>query len=166
MDDYLTKPFNKEGLRAVLERWLTPSHQAPAAVTSPAVTPAELASAPVEASIIDDNALANIRKLDKPGAPSIVDRVIDLYFADAPRQISSMRDAIAAADRTTLKRSAHTLKSNSANLGALQLAALCKEMETRAGSESLDGAEDSIVRIELEYAHVRVALADKKSACA
>jgi CheY-like chemotaxis protein/HPt (histidine-containing phosphotransfer) domain-containing protein len=167
MDDYLSKPFTKAALRAALERWLTPAQQAqaPAPVAlnaaAPVVQPAT-AEAPAETvaepTIIDPKALQNIRKLQRPGAPDILEKVINLFFTDAPRQILSMREALAAGDTRTLKRSAHTLKSNSANLGAVKLALACKEMEACAGAAQLERAEQSIDAIEVEFARVRDAL--------
>jgi HPt (histidine-containing phosphotransfer) domain-containing protein len=55
-------------------------------------------------------------------------------------------------------RAAHTLKSSSANVGALQLAASCKAMEAQTGVEQFDHAEQLISRIELEYSRVYDAL--------
>jgi HPt (histidine-containing phosphotransfer) domain-containing protein len=82
-----------------------------------------------------------------------------MYFTEAPRHIASMRDALLARDSATLKRAAHTLKSSSANLGAVQLAASCKAMEMQAAAEQLEGAEQLIGRIELEYSRAHAALA-------
>jgi HPt (histidine-containing phosphotransfer) domain-containing protein len=175
MDDYLSKPFKKEALRVVLERWLKREQQTDGAVVreseeqtvrrSPpllrVVGRDELANAPAEQSLIDQKALDNIRKLQKPNAPSILDKIINLYFKDTPQQILLMRASLAAGDSDALMRAAHSLKSNSANLGALQLAKWCKEMEAQAGAAHLENAEQSITRIELEYARVRAALADQ-----
>jgi CheY-like chemotaxis protein/HPt (histidine-containing phosphotransfer) domain-containing protein len=177
MDDYLSKPFKREGLRAVLERWLTrspqnadagravevqaePVRQSPPTLRIvPRDAPADVSAAPRD---IDQKALDNIRKLQRPGAPSILDKIIDLYFVDAPRQILTMRDALAAGDDLALKRAAHTLKSSSANLGALDLAGSCKKMED-AGAAHPGTAELLIARIELDYAQVRAALSSVRS---
>jgi CheY-like chemotaxis protein/HPt (histidine-containing phosphotransfer) domain-containing protein len=177
MDDYLSKPFKKEALRVVLERWLKREQHTDGAVVRETEEPSqavrrsppllrvvgrdELANAPVEQSLIDQKALDNIRKLQKPNAPSILDKIINLYFKDTPQQILLMRASLAAGDSDALMRAAHSLKSNSANLGALQLAKWCKEMEAQAGAAHLENAEQSITRIELEYARVRAALADQ-----
>jgi two-component system sensor histidine kinase/response regulator len=173
MDDYLSKPFKKEALRAVLERWLkAPGEkggivmpQTPDAEPGRHITPvlrAVSSEAPATANaddpIIDHKALDHVRKLQRPGAASIVDKVVNMYFKDAPRQILSMRSALVARDGNTLMRAAHTLKSSSANVGALQLAASCKAMEAQTGVEQFDHAEQLISRIELEYSRVYDAL--------
>jgi CheY-like chemotaxis protein/HPt (histidine-containing phosphotransfer) domain-containing protein len=177
MDDYLSKPFNKDALRAVLERVLrgaTHKGAAPLAQTCEAsavdakpelrtASGDSAAKIPAEAAVIDQKALDNIRKLQKPGAPNILDKIINLFFQDGVRQIVSMRDAVAAGDTNILKRAAHTLKSNSANLGALELAESCKEMEVQAGAAHLTNAEAVITRIELEYARVCDALAGQRA---
>jgi HPt (histidine-containing phosphotransfer) domain-containing protein len=109
--------------------------------------------------LIDHKALENIRKLQRAGAPCIVDKVLQLYFRDSPRHICTMREALAARDAVALKRAAHTLKSNSANVGALQLAASCKAMEAQSSAEPTGEAEQLIARIELEYSRAHAALA-------
>jgi len=114
------------------------------------------------ACAIDDKALDNIRRLQRPGAPSILDKIIGLYFVDAPRQILSMRDALAADDDAALKRAAHTLKSSSGNLGALALAGSCKELET-AGAAHPGTAGLLITRIERDYEQAHAALSPKRS---
>ena len=150
MDDYLAKPFKQEQLWNMLVKWIKDAG-------NPSF---ELHSAPLAAAI-DVKALDNIRALQRPGAPNLLDKIVSLYLADAPQLSQSMRDAIAAGDSAALQRAAHKLKSSSANLGALKLAELCKEMEARAGGDVLVNAERWFSLIEREYARVRAALPEQ-----
>jgi HPt (histidine-containing phosphotransfer) domain-containing protein len=150
MDDYLAKPFKRQQLWSVLTNWIKRA----------AVPPFEVHSAPVTQAI-DGKALDNIRALQRPGAPNLVQKIITLYLNDAPHLVQSMREAVAAEDRGALQRAAHTLKSSSANLGALQLAELCKEMEVQARADRLVDPEQWISQIEREYARVRAALSNQ-----
>jgi CheY-like chemotaxis protein len=145
MDDYLAKPFKQEQLWSVMTTWIK------------RVAPFELPSAAPGAAI-DVKALDNIRTLQRPGAADLLERVITLYLDNAPRLVQSMREAIAAGDGDALQRAAHTLKSSSANLGALELAGLCKEMEVQARAGRLADPEQWIGRIEREYTRVCAAL--------
>ncbi|MFO1372330.1 MAG: Hpt domain-containing protein [Candidatus Competibacteraceae bacterium] len=70
-----------------------------------------------------------------------------------------MRDAVPAGDSESLRQAAHSLKSSSANLGATQLAALCKELEQRGRERRLDGVAALLQEVDSNYARVREALA-------
>ena len=108
----------------------------------------------MSAPAIDVRALDNIRKLQQPGAPDLLERIVALYLHDVPKLVHSMREAIAAGDGIALQRAAHTLKSSSATLGAFHLAKLCNEMEVQARDKHLVDPGQWISRIECESARV------------
>jgi len=110
------------------------------------------------ADILDHGALDNIRVLQKPGKPNLLEKIVRFYLRDAPRLMQTMGDAVSAADRDALLRAAHTMKSSSANLGALKLAQLCKEMEEEARGAAIPHASARIVLVEHEFKLVRAAL--------
>src|SRR5690606_35749966 len=144
MDDYLSKPFSREQLASTLRRWLAADSNA--AVAAGPVAPTPLA----RPTVIERAALDGIRALQREGAPSIVARVVELYLADSARLLATLRQAAEAADAEGLRRAAHTLKSSSANVGALQLAAHCGTLEAAARQGTLAAANDQILRIESE----------------
>jgi HPt (histidine-containing phosphotransfer) domain-containing protein len=74
--------------------------------------------------------------------------LVAAYAADAPMQISAMREAAARADAEALVRPAHTLKSSSASLGALALADVCGRLEAAARRAEIDGAIASVESID------------------
>jgi signal transduction histidine kinase/DNA-binding response OmpR family regulator/HPt (histidine-containing phosphotransfer) domain-containing protein len=179
MDDYLSKPFEQEQLAAVLERWLpasggvTPMPVSPPSSVSPpsqtaraevTITPAETA-APVEppspdptTSPLDARALAQIRALQRPGAPDLLGKIIGLYLESSAGLLQQVRDAIASADPEALRQAAHSLKSSSANLGATRLAAACKELEQRGRERRLEGVAELLPTLETHYVRARDAL--------
>ena len=63
-----------------------------------------------------------------------------------------------------MTESAHTLKSTSANLGAVALAALCKELETMGRQARSDGADEILVEIDRLHPLVCTQLAEVKEA--
>jgi HPt (histidine-containing phosphotransfer) domain-containing protein len=84
--------------------------------------------------------------------------LLQTYFDDSPQQIAAMRAAVAAGDAEALRRAAHSLKSNSANFGALALSAKCKELEMVGKAGTVDGAADKIAVVAADYEQVRAAL--------
>lgn len=80
------------------------------------------------------------------------------YFDDTVPLFAAMHQATTAQDAELLRRSAHSLKSNSANFGALELARLCLEIEQSGKRGSFDGVEAQIGLAEAEYALVKAEL--------
>jgi len=70
-----------------------------------------------------------------------------------------VRESVKQGDGVALCEAAHGLKSSSANLGAIQLAAVCKELEDIGREGRTDAAKALMDRIESEYQSARAALA-------
>lgn len=88
-------------------------------------------------TLIDDQTIANLRELGE----DVLKELVDLYLEDAPKQISSIELSLKQMDSEGLRRSAHSLKGASANLGANDLAALCLKMETQGKLKDFSGTE-------------------------
>ncbi len=71
-------------------------------------------------------------------------RIIDLYVNDVPDSIREMHKALANDDLITVRRLAHSLKSSSANLGAMQTSALSADLE-----QQIDDGETDAERINI-----------------
>jgi len=71
------------------------------------------------------------------------------------RQLDS---ALEHSDPTALERAAHALKSSSANLGALGLSALFRDIEAAGREKDLDRAVSLVQRSSQEFARVQEAL--------
>ena len=161
MDDYLSKPFEQAQLVAVLERWLPAAEKVvpalPFAPSTGATPPATPSTAP-PASPLDQRALAQIRAMQRPGSPDLLGKIIDLYLENSPGSLRQIRDAVAGQDGDALRQAAHSLKSSSANLGATELAAICKELEQRGRERRLENAAELLRELEVHYARAREAL--------
>ncbi|MBG6221616.1 MULTISPECIES: hybrid sensor histidine kinase/response regulator [unclassified Janthinobacterium] len=148
MDDYLSKPFTQQDLGHTIARWITlpraatvhhsevPQPQTPP-VVPPEVTPP---ASPPAGQALNRQALDNIRALSRTDGDALLERVIQAFVGETPRQLNAMRAAIAGADAQALRKVAHSLKSGSANVGADGLSQLCKEMEKLGHAGSTEGA--------------------------
>ena len=72
------------------------------------------------------------------GDQEFFDELVDTYLDDGVAQLAAMRAAADADDPVALLRPAHTLKSSSANVGALQLADACRALEAAARGGTVD----------------------------
>ena len=87
-----------------------------------------------------------------------VDRLIDVFLDDTPRLIASLENAATGPDYAALRDAAHSLKSSSANLGAMSLSAAAKRVELAAREKSLDRPAVAVALIANEFARARQAL--------
>jgi len=149
MDDYLSKPIRVNELVAAL------THSA----TMP-TTGGENVS---ESAVIDAAAYEEL-VASTGGDADFMRELIDTYLTDAPQLFAEMRTALAAKDAETFRRAAHSLKSNSASLGALVLSAQAKEMEFMGKAGTFEGAAAKIAAADVEYARVKAALEQKRGA--
>lgn len=80
-------------------------------------------------AFVDLAMLASYEEIQLDGEPDLIVELIDLYLEDAPRRVAVMQESLAKRDWLSLKREAHNLRGSSGNLGALQMARICDEIE-------------------------------------
>lgn len=123
-----------------------PRAAAPALPTPPGPRPAIAASAAAAARPAESAPPA------KPAAPAITlevvedlrdimgaefDALVAVFLEDAPKSLKRLEEAAAAGDNDALVGPAHSLKSTSANLGAMELSAQAKHIEYGARQKTL-----------------------------
>jgi CheY-like chemotaxis protein len=148
MDDYLPKPVTVQRLEAVLTRWCLQ--------TGPGV--------PEEA--VDGSILALLRDLQREGRPDILAELLAVYLRDTPPRLAALHEAVARADAEALRREVHGLKGSSGQIGAVQVARLCADLERQAGTTDLRGATETLRRLDDAFGRVRAhlrALAGERS---
>lgn len=108
--------------------------------------------------VIDPDVLESLRRLDKPGQPSFLAEMIEIFFEDTPPRLAELRQSLATGDVETVTHLAHTLKGSCGNFGAETMQARCRDLEMLGRGGQLDGASELIDQIELEYGRVHDAL--------
>ena len=168
MDDYLSKPLNRALLEQTLRRWIpagaasrTPSAAATAAAAPPpprpSPTPAFAAESPPIPAISAPGAALDadvVRDLLDVMGDEFTD-LVRVYLEDTPKSIALLEKAAGSADNQGLIAPAHSLKSTSANLGALSLSELAKRLEHGARAGDL-GNEAPLLVAELARTFTRV----------
>ena len=151
MDGYISKPFTREQLAAVLSRWMP---EAPPVAAAPAVPVPEKSAAKLDPQTLD-----TIRTVGGADNPGFLAKLIRLYLENSGTLLGAMRQALEAGTVEELRRAAHSLKSSSAHLGALALSDLCRELEKDSVSGMPVDASARVTSIETEFAAVSQALA-------
>jgi signal transduction histidine kinase/DNA-binding response OmpR family regulator len=162
MDDYLSKPFSRNQLAEMLQQWCADRSAVESGqMADDAVQQGGSCNGNDEAPdgpVINQAALDNIRQLQCPGKPDILGKIVSLYMNDSPGLLNALREALDQGDAQQVRMLAHRFKSGSANLGALRLAAFCKQLEDMGCNNELEGAGSLLNRVETEFRAVSVEL--------
>ncbi len=96
------------------------------------------------------------RLLDITGGDvEFLDELVDTYLEDGRAQVAALQAAVAANAIEDLVRPAHTLKSSSANVGALQLADACRDLESAARAGDVDDPGARVAAIAAGFGEAR-----------
>ncbi len=151
MDDYLAKPFKTESLQLILKKWLEGKEsQQPSADRQPLQTPT--------ARLIDQDVLLSLKRLDENNGDNIVHRIVTLYLENAESLLKNLAEAWESKNLAGILNSAHTLKSSSQQVGAMELAELCRIVEHDARGQRFDESGHSLIEIQRKAEHTWIAL--------
>ncbi len=110
MNDHITKPIDPDAMFSTLQRWL-PRRAAAAQAAAGAPAPAEPAL-----SIPGIDSAGGLRRV--AGNHGLYRRLLEKYVEGQADAAQALRAALAAGDRATAERIAHTVKGVSGNIGA------------------------------------------------
>jgi diguanylate cyclase (GGDEF)-like protein len=155
MNGYLSKPFKQEQLAALLQQWAPQSGLRAKPVREDSK---ENKDRPDNASVLDKAALQQLRDLGETTGRNILKKVVNHFLNQASEYMEKLHHAQDVADAKQLQFLAHSMKSASANLGAMALSGYCKELETLAGKNKLAKVSPLIESVELSLAQAVHAL--------
>ncbi len=145
MDDFVQKPFTFEDLRGALSR---AGARVVSASEEPPMAPGSF-SGPLEVTRLD-----SLRRLGELSGRNILREVLESFLAEAPRRLERMRDALLRGDAAELTFIAHSLKGSSAQIGAVSIADLSRDLEAQGRSTDLSRAAGLLDTLEDEIARV------------
>ncbi len=111
-------------------------------------------------STIDQNVIENLKKLQRPGMPNLLHRVIDIFISESAEKEQLIDKAVQENNAEELAFIAHALKSSSANLGAIQFSKVCAEVEQVGKAGDITKATDLMQTFKTEYKQAQQALLD------
>jgi PAS domain S-box-containing protein len=160
MDDYLVKPVRIQELVNALEKVGQRKEERQHTHTPPAmpVQSSPSSQKSPQHSPIDMTVLNQFQTIVGDKLDDFIQELVTIFLAETPTHLSTMQQALQHGDMLLLKREAHTLKSSSAQLGARNMSALCKELEAMAQAEEYEGAAHLVAQIVTEYERVSAAL--------
>jgi TMAO reductase system sensor TorS len=176
MDDYLAKPFTIEAIREILERRLPtgtvrcpaqdppqtdtrdPSHgkdpgEIPAATSSP--------EADRTSSLLDSGAPDTVIFPEDEGKYVMSRKVVELFLLHTPQLLGTLRESVTWGDATGVRKTAHSLTSSCAMVGAPRMAELARLMESKGHTGKLDDAAELLELMDKEFQAVQGILRNK-----
>ena len=110
---------------------------------------------------MNNASLISIAALEKQWgahANELLVRLIPIFLEHSAKHIENIKVAWAEADFERLQKCAHTFKSAAANVGAAQLAELCKQLENANRGQSAEALESLLGQLFAVYAETCTAL--------
>ena len=113
-------------------------------------------------SPIDAATMANLLEITG-GDQGFVDELVDTYVAEGGRIVGELVAAADAGSVADLVRPAHSLKSSSLNVGALELGELCRRLEQDALGGTVDAPVERATQIQAAFEDARAALLEERA---
>jgi two-component system sensor histidine kinase/response regulator len=147
MDDFVTKPINREQLLATLERWagLADYPQESEAEVTIAWSGAPV-GAGANAALLDADVIGELIELDGGGI-GLLTELVDLFRGTVVGQLDELDASIARGDSSATGKVAHVITGTSASIGAARVAALSRELQLLAGQDRLQAAPPVAVAV-------------------
>ncbi len=155
MDDYISKPFNQSKLLEILQKWLQ---------LDTTFSDAEQQTAgahQLEQGLLDLGRLEQLRTLGEMSGRNVLGKSIKHFIEQTPEDVKNLRKQIDAGDAEALRQIAHSMKSGSANLGAMSFSELCMQLEGAAREKQLYKVPELMQSIETLMLPVLAVLKDE-----
>jgi histidine phosphotransfer protein HptB len=104
-----------------------------------------------ESSVIDPQAIENLRALNPGDNDEFLREIAGIFLEDTPQRIAELDQSLAAGDIPKFTRAAHSIKGSSANLGAVGLRAVAEKLEHQSRTEGLGNVTSLLVELRIAY---------------
>ncbi len=157
MDDFLSKPYTLEQLRLILQKWLPGIDVSVDLIESKPSDPISLVVS-LRPTAIDLRIIESLRELDPQRGTGLVTKLLNTWLVSTEPQATLITQSIQQGDAGMLSRTAHAMKSSSANVGATALSALLKQLEACGREGNVQAARSSLAEFQDHYEAARAEL--------
>jgi diguanylate cyclase (GGDEF)-like protein len=167
MVDYLSKPFNKQQLQAMLNKWLVVKQIQGGIDEIPAnpIGQWQSSATPIpfegDGIVLNPEALESLRQIRTDTGETLLENAIGLFMQTAPETLNVIKADLANQDSQALSKSAHGFKSVCANLGADVLSDCCAAIENLAKQGKMADVPRLIMDLDALLPPVLAALSDE-----
>lgn len=156
MNDYMSKPVSVADLVLALQgahevRAKNGDSPRPVPTNQTKAPPTPPPDKPTLQHAFDPTAIARMRMMLGTQANDMLPVLVDDFHKDTAQLFAEMETAIAEEEPDTLKRAAHSLKSNSAHFGLTTLSEQARSLEMKARTGDLTDTESSLSKLQKTY---------------
>ena len=131
MNEYVTKPFTVTDLQVILAKHGSKKSEEIVDLLQPTLT---LPSLPEDTQafnteVINDSAIRNIREVEQQTGNSLLPRIFDGYIQQIEPKLSQLALEVADIEANDAYKTAHAIKSMSANIGAERVKSIAAAIE-------------------------------------
>ena len=149
MDDYLSKPFNQDRLSATLSNWLKVKEDIDNHKKNNIDNIKKEDALDVKVSdfsnILDKESIDQLKSLSLSTGRDIIGKSINFFIEQSPEKVRFLVSSEKDSEYENIRLTAHSLKSASANLGALKFSNICQKIEDAALRE-----DDDVISLNIE----------------
>ncbi|MFZ1850640.1 MAG: response regulator [Nitrosomonas sp.] len=154
MDDYLSKPIKAKDLANTVALWLNNSKSTHSReqLSEMEQSSNQISAESINKLSIDTEALASIRSLEADYGHELLKQVIKTYLDNGKKLMGALEHAWNIGDIKAIRMTSYTLKSSSSQVGAHNLAELCRNVENEARNNIYDVSGQALVVIQQHFA--------------
>ena len=153
MNDFISKPFDTQQLRQILEKWLISPSNSDAA-PAPKTNDRKAKSQATDAAVFDADAMSKRLMNDS----SLMQTVTEAFLDDMTDQLEQLKSVVDAGDAQQVASCAHKIKGASANVGGMALSEQAFEMEQAGKADDLITIRECLPRLEQHFAQLQTAM--------
>ncbi|MEP1472012.1 MAG: two-component regulator propeller domain-containing protein [Halieaceae bacterium] len=152
MDFHLTKPFSLSDLEAVFDKFqLHKAHQSIENAKNIQPTSLQETTSIDNHEIFNIAALESIREVERQTGKEILPELYQGFVSQMNEKLSELESFIKEDNSTDVYKTAHAIKSMSANMGAQQVKTLASKMEIGAREGKLKGLDKDLQKLRELY---------------
>lgn len=156
MSDYINKPFSLSDIKASLSKYVGFLGEHSNASTSPSVSITrksdKYSEQDTEREILSASAIESIRDIERQTGRSILPSIFEGYNEQMREKLEELHRSIQSNDCNLLYKTAHAIKSMSANIGAERVRHLGSTIERLGREGSITGVESMFADLVDAYA--------------
>ncbi|MBF0470099.1 MAG: Hpt domain-containing protein [Gammaproteobacteria bacterium] len=92
------------------------------------------------------------------GNEALLQQLLQLFLSDMPRQIELLKSAVAAEDIPLATAHAHKIKGGAANIGAVPMSLLAKEIEFSGKEGDLEQMQQQVPQLETLFSELKTVM--------
>ena len=151
MNGFLAKPFTLAQLQGLLAQWLPHTSTAPTREVTLRRTDSSRETRSPDSEAINMRQLETLREIGSRTGKDLVTGILHRFLEAADGRMSEIETAISERDGQRLSRTAHALKSSTANFGADALSGCYRQLEHLGRAERIEEAGALLANLRREH---------------